>query len=54
MGLKYKVEDGKSGLYTRDCYGYKKDNNGMLIIDGEEASVVIRIYDWYLEGCSHR
>ena len=52
LGLKYRVEDGTSGLYNRACYGYKKDKNGMLIIDEEEASVVRRIYDWYLEGYS--
>ena len=32
--------------------GYKKDKNGMLIIDEEEAKVVRYIYDWYLEGYS--
>lgn len=51
LGLKYIAEDGTSGLYNRACYGYKKDKNGMLIID-EEARVVRRIYDWYLEGYS--
>ena len=52
LGLKYRAEDGTSGLYNRACYGYKKDKNGMLIIDEEEARVVRRIYDWYLEGYS--
>ena len=52
LGLKYRAENGTSGLYNRTCYGYKKDKNGMLIIDEEEASVVRRIYDWYLEGHS--
>lgn len=52
MGLKYRAEDGTSGLYNRVCYGYKKDKNGMLIIDEEEARVFRRIYDWYLEGYS--
>lgn len=52
LGLKYKAEDGTSVLYNRACYGYKKDKNGMLIIDEEEARVVRRIYDWYLEGYS--
>lgn len=52
MGLKYIAEDGTSGLYNRACYGYKKDKNGMLIIDEEEARVVRRIYDWYLERYS--
>ena len=52
LGLKYRAEYGTSGLYNRVCYGYKKDKNGMLIIDEEEARVVRRIYDWYLEGYS--
>lgn len=52
LGLKYRAEDGTSVLYNRACYGYKKDKNGMLIIDEEEARVVRSIYDWYLEGYS--
>lgn len=52
LGLKYRAEDGTSGLYNRVCYGYKKDKNGMLIIYEEEAKVVHYIYDWYLEGYS--
>lgn len=52
LGLKYRAEDGTSGLYNRVYYGYKKDKNGMLIIDEEEAKVVRYIYDWYLEGYS--
>jgi len=52
LGLKYRVEDGTSGLYNRACYGYKKDKNGMLISHGEEARVVRRIYYWYLVGYS--
>ena len=52
LGLKYRAEDGTSGLYNRVCYGYKKDNNGMLIIDEEEAKVVRHIFDWCLEGYS--
>ena len=52
LGLKYRAEDGTSGLYNRVCYGYKKDKNGMLIIDEEVAKVVRYIYDWYLEGYS--
>lgn len=50
--LKKRAENGTSGLYNRTCYGYKKDKNGMFNIDEEEARVVRRIYDWYLEGYS--
>ena len=52
MGLKYRTEDGTPELYNRVCYGYKKDKNGVLIIDEEEARVVRRIYYWYIERYS--
>lgn len=51
-GLRCRAEDGTSGLYSRACYGYKKDKHGMLIIDEEQAKVVKAIFDWYLEGLS--
>ena len=47
--LKKRAENGISELYNRTCYGYKKDKNGMFIIDEEEARVVRKIYDWYHE-----
>lgn len=50
--MKKKAENGTSGLYNRPCYGYKKDKYGMLIIDDEQAKVVIDIFNWYLEGDS--
>ena len=52
LSLKYRAEDGTSGLYNGVCDGYKKDKNGMLIIDEEEARVVRNIFVWYLEGYS--
>lgn len=52
FGLKHRAEDCTSGLYSRACYGYKKDKHGMLIIDEEQAKVVRAIFDWYLEGLS--
>lgn len=52
FGLKHRAEDGTSGLYSRACYGHKKDKHGMLIIDEEQAKVVRAIFDWYLEGLS--
>ena len=30
LGLKYRAEDETSGLYTRGCFGYKKDKNGII------------------------
>lgn len=51
-GLRRRAEDGTSGLYSRACYGYKKDKHGMLIIDEEQAQVVKDICGWYLKGLS--
>lgn len=51
-GLRCRAEDGTSGLYSRVCYGYKKDKHGMLIIDKDEAQVVRDIFDRYLKGLS--
>lgn len=36
-GLRRRAEDGTSGLYSRVCYGHKKDKHGMLIIDEDQA-----------------
>ncbi|ADB14065.1 site-specific recombinase, phage integrase family [Gardnerella vaginalis 409-05] len=42
-GLRRRAEDGTSGLYSRACYGYKKDKHGMLnagIISKEKFEAV--------------
>ena len=52
LGLKHLKKDGRSGLYRRKCFGYKHNEYGELIIDEEEATIVRKIFDWYLEGCS--
>lgn len=51
-GLKKRAENGTSGLYSRPCYGYKKDKHGMLIINDEQEKVVRNIFNWHLEGYS--
>jgi len=50
--IKKRLEDGTSKLYTKICYGYKKDLNGNLITNPDEASVVTNIFNWYLSGYS--
>lgn len=50
--IKKRLEDGTSKLYTKTCYGYKKDENGNLITQPNEASVVTNIFNWYLSGFS--
>lgn len=52
MGIKYRAASGTSALYNRICYGYKKDENGNLVIDIEEAKNVTLIFDMYLNGQS--
>ncbi len=52
FGLKQRAETGESGLYSRPCFGYKKDENGKLVRVPEQAAVVSRIYKLYLDGKS--
>lgn len=51
-GVRRKIEDGTSELYKRPCYGYKKNADGVLLIDWDRAKVVRDIFKWYLEGKS--
>lgn len=52
VAIRQRVKDGTSELYSRACYGYKKDANGDFIIVPEEAENVQLIYRLYLEGNS--
>ena len=52
MGMKFRAEQGLSGLYKRPCFGYKKDAEGNLVPDEEQAAIVRRIYKMYLSGAS--
>lgn len=52
MGLRFRAESGQSGLYRKPCYGYNKGEDGNLEVNPEQAVVVERIYDLYLEGHS--
>ena len=54
MGMKYRAEQGLSGLYKKTCYGYKKSGEGNLVPDEEQAAIVKRIYELYLSGASIR
>lgn len=51
-GIKQKVEQGTSKLADRKCYGYDNDENGKLIVNDEQASVVQKIFNFYLGGKS--
>jgi DNA invertase Pin-like site-specific DNA recombinase len=52
MGIEYQLLNGTSYLYSRTCYGYKKGENGKLIIDEKQAKNVRWIFDLYLHGHS--
>ena len=52
MGMKFRAVHGSSGLYKKTCFGYKKDNEGNLVPDEEQAKIVKRIYELYLSGTS--
>lgn len=51
-GLKQRAAQGTSKLYNRKCYGYDHDENGELIINFQQAKIVKKIFNWYLDGKS--
>lgn len=44
-GYKRHATQGTSKLYNRKCYGYENDEEGLLIINDEEAKNVRLIFD---------
>lgn len=42
----------KPGTAANVCYGYKQSASGKWIIDRPQAKVVIKIFEWYIEGDS--
>jgi DNA invertase Pin-like site-specific DNA recombinase len=51
-GIQIGLQSGKSQLYTRPCFGYRKQEDGELCINDDEAKIVRQIFDWYLAGHS--
>lgn len=49
-GIRQSATNPDSAIYSRPCYGYRKDSAGHLIIHEEEADVVRLVYDLYLDG----
>lgn len=47
--IREQIRNGTSPLYTKPCYGYKKDDTGELVINHQEANVVKMIFNKYLE-----
>ena len=52
IGIEYRMKNGTSHLYSRPCYGYKKNDKGRLIIEEKQAENVRIIFDLYLQGHS--
>lgn len=52
LGLQYRYQQGKVQINHNRFLGYTKDTDGNLVIDPEQAEVVKRIYQEYLEGFS--
>ena len=46
------ILDGTSSIYSRPCYGYRKSEDGSLLIVPEEAETVRLIFNLYLSGYS--
>lgn len=47
-----KAKSGTSKLYNRKCYCYDHDENGELIINFQQAKIVRKIFNCYLDGKS--
>jgi site-specific DNA recombinase len=52
MGLQYRYQQGEIQINCNWFLGYAKDENKKLVIVPEEAEIVKRIYQEYLEGAS--
>ena len=51
-GLRKGFQDGSSKMAKRKCYGYDITRDGELIINQDEAEVVLWIFQQYMEGRS--
>lgn len=51
-GLKQRAAQGISKLYNRKCYCQDHDENGELVINFQQAKIVKKIFNWYLDGKS--
>lgn len=51
-GLRKSFQDGSSKMARRRCYGYQTASDGTLVIDHQEAGVVLWIFQQYKAGKS--
>lgn len=49
-GIRKSTGDPNSPAFSRPCYGYDRDKDKNLIINEREATVVKKIFGWYLQG----
>ena len=49
-GIRHRLENGTSRLYSRPCYGYENDSDGELVINEQQAEVVRLVFSMYLSG----
>jgi DNA invertase Pin-like site-specific DNA recombinase len=49
-GQRKRFSDGKYNLARKNFLGYKKDQDGNIVIDEKEALVVKKIYRYFLDG----
>ena len=53
-GIRVRFADGSSAFANRPCYGYRRNQDGLLEIVPEEAEIVRQIFRWHREGRSLR
>ncbi len=51
-GLRKGFQDGTSKMAKRCCYGYTVNSDGELVINADEAQVILWIFQQYLSGDS--
>lgn len=51
-GVKRGFEKGTSGYAEFVCFGYKRGDNGRLVIDEPDAEIVRRVFEMRAGGCS--
>jgi DNA invertase Pin-like site-specific DNA recombinase len=54
FGIQKSMRNGKVKMKDGQFMGYRKEESGQLIIVPEEAEIVRKIYDLYLQGCGCR
>ena len=53
-GHRKRFADGRGSLCYSQFLGYDKGPDGKMVVNKEEAKVVIAIYKWFLEGMSYK